>query len=149
MHRRGKLRGITLQGYCTRVDGDTGTIRFVPWHESTHFRMDQGKPVRAIADGFGDAMLADINANHPIVRRTPQERVGAMMLRLLASAKGTGTIPGIPPEAITRIVGNAWREGQPLTEEVVRAVAAHYLGIAEVDNKEADSHRVARAHMTV
>ena len=41
----------------------------------------------------------------------------------------------MPPDLIKRIAGNAWREGEPLTDEVIRAVAAHYLGVGEVDNK--------------
>ena len=133
MHARGKLRDITLQGYCTRADSD-GTIRFIPWYDSTWFRMDEGKPVRAVAEGFEEAMLDDVESNHPIIRRTPQERVAAMMLRLLASSR-SGTIPGVPPELIKRIVGGSWREGEPLTAEVVQAVAAHYLGLGEEDNK--------------
>jgi len=134
MHRRGRLRDITLQGYCTRADAD-GTIKLVPWYESTWFRLDAGKPTQATSRNLAESMLADVNANHPIRRRTPQERVASMMLRLMAEVKRSGTIPGVTPDLIKRVVGNAWQEGQPLTEEVVRAVAAHYLGVGEKENK--------------
>ena len=135
MHSRGKLRDVTLEGYCTRVEND-GTIRFIPYYESTWFRTEQDRTDHAVPD-FRQAMLDDLNANHPIIRRTPQERVASMMLRLMTAYKQTGTLPGVPPDLIKRIVGSAWREGEPLTDEVVRAVAAHYLGIGEVDNKQA------------
>ena len=58
-----------------------------------------------------------------------------MSLRLMTAYKQTGTLMGIPPELVRRVAGNAWREGEPLTAEVIRAVAAHYLGVGEVDNK--------------
>lgn len=136
MHNSGRLRDVTLEGYCSRVDAD-GTIRFVPFYESTWFRMDEEKPTTAVSYDFADAMKRDVETNHPIVRRTPQQRVASMMLRLMTAYKQTGTLPGVPPELIRRVVGNSYREGEPLTAEVVRAVAAHYLGMGETDNKEA------------
>lgn len=134
LHNQGRLRDVTLKGYCTRADAD-GTIRFVPFYESTWFRMDEGIPVVDTSD-LPAQMMADVNANHPIVRRTPQERVASMFLRLMTEYKRTGTLPGVPTELIKQIMGAAWREGEPLTAEVIRAVAAHYLGIGEVDNKK-------------
>jgi len=135
LHAKGKLRDVALQGYCTRADAD-GTLRFVPFYESTWFRSDEQKMVTQSVD-IGTAMKADLDANHPIIRRTPQDRVASMFLRLLTTYKQTGSLAGVPTEVIKKIAGNAWREGQPLTDEVIRGVAAHYLGIGEVDNKAA------------
>lgn len=135
IHRSGRLRDVTLQGYCTRVDVDAN-IRFVPFYESTWFRSDQDTMVVAEQDIAGP-MMADVNANHPIVRRTPQERVASLFLRLMTEYQRSGTLPGISSELITQVMQGSWREGEPLTAEVIRAVAAHYLGVGEVDNKKA------------
>ena len=139
MHRRGKLRDVTLHGYCTRVDLEEGVIRFVPWWDSTLFRMEKQQLVRDHDAHFGETMMADVNANHPIRRRTPQQRVAAMMLRLMAEYRRTGTLPGVSPDLVRRVSGMAWREGTPLTDDAIRAVAAHFLGLGEAHNKEADS----------
>ena len=134
MARTPHLRNVTLEGYCTRVEHD-GTIRFVPFYESTWFREEQGTPIEQSRD-LGAEMMADVNANHPIIRRTPQERVASMFLRLMTEYKRSGTLPGVDPALIKRVAGSAWIEGMPLTDEVIRSVAAHYLGVAEVDNKK-------------
>ena len=134
MNASGRLRDVTLEGYCSRVDAD-GSIRFIPFYESTRFRMEEGQAKTQVSYDFADSMLDDVKSNHPIIRRTPQERVASMFLRLMTAYKQTGTLMGIPPELIKRVAGNAWREGEPLTAEVIRAVAAHYLGVGEVDNK--------------
>lgn len=146
MHRKGRLRDITLEGYCTRADAD-GTIKFVPYYESTWFRLDADKPVQS-GTNLAERMLADVEANHPIHRRTPQERVASMMLRLMAEYKRSGTLPGVPADLIERVTGSAWREGEPLTAEDIRAVAAHYMGVGEKENRESDRKRVARHHAT-
>ena len=44
LHARGKLRDITLEGYCTRAEADESgkvVLRFVPFYESTWFREEQ------------------------------------------------------------------------------------------------------------
>jgi hypothetical protein len=140
MNNKGHLRNVTLKGYCTRVEHD-GTIKFVPYWDSTWFRQEQDKAVSVDVD-IATPMLEDLKENHPIIRRTPQERVASMMLRLMGEYRRTGSLPGIPTDLIKKIVGNSWREGMPLTEEVVRAVAAHYLGLGEQENKR-ESHDYA------
>lgn len=147
MHDKGRLRPITLEGYCTRADEDG--IRFVPYYESTFFRMREGKPQQHVSHDFAPAMRAQLEADHPITRRTPQQRVASMVLRLLADAKQNGTIAGLSEEQIRSITGELWKAGvTEVSTEMVRKVAAHFLFQAEKGNREADSHRVARAHPT-
>lgn len=144
MHAKGTLRGVTLKGYCTQV-GDDG-IRFVPWYESTRFRMDTDTTRVHVSKDFVPYMQEKLESEHPMRRRTPQQKVAAMMLRLMAEVKRTGSIAGMTAEDIKHITGESWKQGEPMNAETVRKVAAHFLGIGEVDNKAADSRRTTRLH---
>lgn len=147
LYNKGKLRSITLEGYCTRADAD-GTIRFIPFWESTKFRSENNQMKTHISHDFVETMREEVEHDHPITRRTPQERVASMALRLLSEVKRTGRITGLSDEEVASIVGESWKVGEPLTGEAIRSMSAHLLGKAQVDNREADSHRVTRAHMT-
>lgn len=144
MYHKGLLKPIALKGYVTRADAN-GQIGFVPWHESTLARSEAGKKAAVTFDV--DEMREGVEAEHPITRRTPQERVAAVALRILAEVKRSGG-HGLTPQEVNQIVGETWAVGDPVTGEQVRALAAHFLGVGEKTNKEADSHRVTRAHAT-
>jgi hypothetical protein len=92
----------------------------------------------------------EVERDHPIVRRTPQTRVTSLALRLMAQAKvSDGMVPGMTQEEIRSIVGYAWTQGvTEITMEDMRKIAAKLMGVAQVDNREADSHRVTRVHPT-
>jgi hypothetical protein len=146
MYKSGRLRQITNLGYCTQGD-ETGTLGFVPYYESNAFRVDNDVELRNFRTEFdAEKMRQEIEDENPILRRTPQERAAAMTLRILAEMKKYGTVPGIPGEKLQQIIGEHWKVGQPVTEEAASRVAQYYLGMGEVDNKEADRHRVTRAH---
>lgn len=145
MHAKGKLRPVGVAGYIVRADAD-GTVGFVPWTQSTLYRSQRDALLVHQSTDFVEAMRQDVEAEHPMRRRTPQERTAAMLVRIMGTAQRYGTVPGLTQEQISTITGAAWREGDPLPAESVRAVAAHFLGIAEKQNREADSHRVARKH---
>lgn len=130
LHEAGRLRGIVLEGYCTRVED--GKIYFVPWYESSFMRAEQGKLMTHVSDDFVPAMQAEVEEEHPIIKRTPQQRVASMVMRLIAEYKNSGnTLPGIHGEDIKAMVGASWKEGAPLTEDDVRAIASYFLGKAE------------------
>ena len=145
MHAKGKLRPVGVAGYIVRADAD-GMVGFVPWTESTLYRAERDKLLVHESSDFAEVMRRDVEAEHPMVRRTPQQRVAAMLVRLMGTAQRTGTVPGLTQEQISTITGAAWKEGDPLPADSVKAVAAHFLGIAEKQNREADSHRVTRKH---
>lgn len=144
LHESGRLRGITLEGYATRVED--GKIWFVPFYESTLFRMEHGKQRQYVSHDFQEWMRQDVEQQHPMTRRTPQERVASMVLRLMATVKNTGGLPGFTDEQIKEIVGTGWAAGMPITEDVVRAIVAKFLNVGEQQNREADSHRSVRQH---
>jgi hypothetical protein len=151
MYKSGKLKDVTLVGYVSQANDD-GTCQFVPWYKSERVLAKlQGVPFgKAVytseQDVFGD-MRKNVEEQHPIVRRTPEQRVAAMMGRMLADAQRTGTIPGLSDEKIREITGEYWKTGvSTVTQDMVRKVAAHYLGLGEATNKEADRHRSTRAH---
>lgn len=145
LYHKGKLKPIALEGYCTRADAD-GTIRFIPWYESTRFRYENDSRVSVTPDG--DAMREEVERENPIIRRTPQQRVAAMAMRIMGEVQRSGNAGGLSAEQVRSIVGESFREGEPITGSDVEALAAHFLGKAEKHNREADSKRVTRAHPT-
>src|SRR5437867_1683314 len=77
----GKLRPIGLNGYLPRASSD-GICEFVPWWKTDAFSQEQnGMRVFASEDDVFGQMKADVEHEHPIVRRTPQQRVAAMLMR--------------------------------------------------------------------
>lgn len=147
MHAEGKLKPIAVDGYVVRADAD-GMVGFVPWTESTLFRMERGKTLVHQSDDFAEAMRQDVEREHPIVRRTPQERVAALMVRLMGTAAEVGGIPGLTEAQINAITRMSWREGDPLPATAVQAVAAHFLGIAQNQNREEDRKKTTRQFPT-
>lgn len=151
MYERGYLRAILQHGgYTPRANGD-GTITFAPWAETYLGNLERTGMTREYDMGdWAEEERKVVEHDYPIVRRTPQQRVTAMALRLLAQAKQSdGKIPGMSEAEIRSIVGYAWTQGvTDITMEDMRKVAAKLMGIAEVDNREADSHRVTRVHPT-
>ncbi len=143
MNNNGKLRSITLRGYCTQGKDD-GTLEFVPWQESLHFR----KPKTYVSDDFTEVMRQDVEQEHPILRRTPQERKMAMAMRIASEYARTGAVPGMTDPQVQEMVGEAWKAGEPMTGEAIVELAKKLMEQAEKDNREAESHRVTRDFMT-
>ena len=139
----GRLRSITDRGYVTQGTED-GTIQFVPWTESLHFR----KPQTYVSDDFVEVMREEVEREHPILRRTPQERQMAMAMRIASEVERTGHVPGLTDPQVNAIVGEAWRLGEPISGETIVALATQLLEQAEKQNREADSHRVTNDFMT-
>lgn len=148
MFKNGRLRTISEQGYCTQ-GGEDGLLRFVPFWESLAFRTEQNMGTRTYAsEDFTEVMRQDVEAEHPILRTTPQEKVARMALRIMAEVKRTGRVTGLNDNEMATIMGESWRVGEPVTGEAIQKLSEWLMGRAEVDNRDADSHRVTRAHMT-
>ncbi len=146
MYHKGLLKPIALQGYVVRADSDS-MIGFVPWHESTLARAEAGKAVTVDFAGEAEQMREDVERENPIVRTSPQEKQARVAMRILGEVHRSGNI-GLSDEQVSEIAGEFWKQGETVTGETVRAVAAHFLSKAEQTNKEADSHRVTRQHKT-
>lgn len=157
MKESGRLKKLAAAGYVGQASIESGLIHFVPFEESPYFRSDPVNLQPGVATPLTNPMVIqhpgsleqrrkELEEKHPMFRTTPQEKVGRMMLRLMAEVKRTGTIPGLSNEDIKAIVGESWRTGDPITADAVRAVAAHFLGLGEKHNREADSRRVTRKH---
>lgn len=147
LHNKGKLKGIVLEGYVTRLDILDNLIRFVPWHESTWARSEENRTINVDMTEPLEMMREEVEREHPILRRTPQERVAALALRLMGEVKRDGG-RALTPLQRNRIVGESWKEGEPITGSDVETIAAHFMGKAEQANREADSKRITRKHMT-
>jgi hypothetical protein len=157
MHGSGRLRKVAEAGYVGQGSIETGLVHFVPFSQSTFFRSDpvdlqEGKattltnPLIAVHEDTLEDRRKKLEEEHPMFRTTPQQKVARMMLRLMSEVKRTGTITGMSDADISAVVGEAWKQGEPLTAEAVQRVAAHLLGVGERTNKEADSKRVTRQH---
>jgi hypothetical protein len=141
LHKSGRLRGITLQGYFWRheMDGMGGWVHFT---DPTANRMTPGSTggqrIRAfeIPDPTPQ-MQADVANESPIRKRTPQERVASMMMRLMQG--------GLTEDVVKTVVGESWKEGTPLDGETIRRVAAHYLGAAEREVERTARQSTTRA----
>jgi hypothetical protein len=146
MHRKGQLRAITLNGYVTRVDILDDTISFVPFWESSKFRDEQG--TMKMTEFGVENKRKELEHDHPITRSTPQEKVARLAMRLLAEAKRSGRVTGLSDDEHAAILGESWRSGSPLTGSDIEKLSQWFMQRAEVDNREADRHRVTQLHKT-
>lgn len=145
MQKDPELAALKLEGYVLRQDMD-GTVQFVHHTQaSAGFRGSEHSLKQYKAPpGTVEAMKAE---NPPIVRRTPQERVDSMMLKLITTAKKNGYVPTGEDAEVKEIVAQAWRDGRSnITAETVRQVAAIALAKAEKANAMDDQHNVVRKH---
>ena len=156
-HNSGRLREIAEAGYVGQADVESGLVHFAPFHKSAFFRSDPVDLQVGAVTGLTNPIVVphpstleekrkELEEKFPMLRTTPQQKVARLTLRLLSEVKRTGRITGMSDQDVSHIVGEAWKIGEPLTSEAVRRVAAHFLGLGEKTNKEADSHRVTRAH---
>jgi hypothetical protein len=98
---------------------------------------------------FGvEAKRKELERDHPISRSTPQEKVARLAMRLLAEAKRTGRVTGLSDDEHASILGESWRVGSPLTGTDIEKLSQWFMQRAEIDNKEADAHRITSDHMT-
>lgn len=149
LHRSGKLRSVTLQGYVWRHEFD-GMGSWVHFTDPTANRIAPGSEggQRTRAFSMPDplpSMREQVDAESPIVKRTPQERLASltnkltggqsgqdaaasMMIQMLSGTRSHGSMTD---EEVKAITGSSWKAGDPISAEAVRNVAAHYLGTAE------------------
>lgn len=140
MYNRGLLKPIALVGYGVRADSD-GMVGFVPWTETAMFRQEHGVKVREDITPDLEQMREEVERDHPIVRTTPQAKQARVAKRIASN-------PVLAESAVASVLEESWRRGQAVTGTDIQAAAAKLLTRAEQDNKEADSHRITRAHKT-
>ena len=147
MRDSGKLRAVTLKGWFFRFDMDG--MKMVHVTDPTANRLGEpggGRRTFAFNDPTDDIRAA-VEADSPIVRRSPQERLAAMtnkltggetgqeaaaqMLLNMLAGRNAGSMGGLTEEQVQSITGKSWSRGDPLDGETVRRVAAQYLGEAE------------------
>lgn len=145
-YHAGRLKKIQLVGYIVRADAD-GLVGFVPWTESTLFRSQNEGLSQYGLGTLAEDMRKDVERENPMVRRTAQQKKASMVRRLLETCQRYGTVPGMTDEQISAMIGERWQTGvSVVTAQMLERVSAHYLGVGETMNKEADSKRVTRAH---
>lgn len=149
MREDGRLRGVTLKGWFFRWDIDKSGMKMVHVTDPTANRLGEpggGRRVYTVPDPTDD-MRAAVNADSPIVKRTPQERLASMTTKLMQGETGqegaakmlldmlagrnAGSMAGLTDEQVKAITGKSWKAGDPIDADTVRNVAARYLGEAE------------------
>jgi hypothetical protein len=152
MRDSGKLREVTMRGWLFRWEPLKGGMKMVHFTDPTANRQAPGstggRRLRAYTVEFdADQMRKDVERDHPIRKRTPQERLASMTNKLTqgergqeAAAKmmmdmlqgaGSGNMDGLDDDAVKAITGASWKKGDPIDGDTVRRVAARYLGEAE------------------
>ena len=147
MYYKGLLRRVAVHGYVVQADAE-GWVRFIPWWEKASLRMETGTTRVTDITPEMDQLAHDVEEQHPMRRTSPQEKVARLALRIMAEAKRNGgTVPGLTDDQVHEITGEAWKTGENhITMEAVRRIAAHFLGVGEETNREADRHLASRAH---
>ena len=132
------LEDIKLKGYVLRGDAD-GTFTFVKWDQASFG--GQGAPLAGrIYEPLSFAPL------DPIVKRTPQQRVDSLLLKIQEDCLRYKTVPGLTDAKIGEILGEKWETGKSkMTTDSARRVAAWFLAKAEADAKEKARHQVTNA----
>ncbi len=152
MRDSGKLREVTMRGWLFRWEPLKGGMKMVHFTDPTANRMapgsSGGRRLRSYTVEFdADQMRRDVEAEHPIRKRTPQERLASMTNKLtqgergqeaaakmmmdMLSGAGGGNMDGLDDETVKSITGASWKAGDPIDGDTVRRVAARYLGEAE------------------
>lgn len=144
---------LKLKGWVLQSDILMGKVRLIPWNhaasDNTDPREKQWDTVKK--DGpveirtrrkFGPAPVFDKPA--PLVRRTPAARSKSLAARMMLEVQKAGVLPGQNDPRIEQIVGESWKEGEPVTGEMVTTLAAKMLQQAENVKQRADYKRVTR-----
>lgn len=146
LYHSGRLSKVGIEGYIVRADSD-GMVGFVKADEGSLSRLMTGKPRVYASDDFVPQMREDIEREHPMVRRSAQERKLALVKRLLSTAKKHGTVPGLSDAQITALIGEKWVTGTSVvTQQMLDRIAQRFMEQGEQLNKEADAGRVTKAH---
>lgn len=146
MRDNGQLRAVTLEGWFFRFDMNKNGMELVHFTDPTANRLGEpggGRRSFTIADPL-PSMQAQVKGESPIVKRTPQERLASMTVKLMQGETGQdaaakmmltmmhgGGLEGLSDEEVKSITGASWKAGDPIDGDTVRRVAARYLGQAE------------------
>lgn len=123
---------LEFRGYVLRFDYNSQMFSVEPWQQ-----VQPGRPHATTSD-FGELT--------PIVKRTPQQRIESLTLKMLEDVKRSGTIPGADDETMRDLVGEYWKRGRTeVTAEMVRAAAAKLLGMAEAKHEEKLDKQITRS----
>jgi len=98
-------------------------VRVLPASQSLFDLSSKDKRLRSYSE---QGAFSDLP---PIVKRTPQQRLESMVLRLKDAAPET-----LEP-ILNDIAGEYWKAGAPVTVDALRAVASHFLNITERKRK--------------
>lgn len=136
----GELKDIALHGYVARADTDflgNRVMRFVHVSEATDFDNPRSYAIPDAKEKLREGLPER-------KKRTPQQQVASLLVRMLSQVKSTGGL-GLTDEQVRSITGEAWKQGiTGWTAEDVRKVAQSLMESADKASVERDRHRTAR-----
>ena len=78
-------------------------------------------------------------------KRTPQQRVESLALKMAEECLRTGLLPRSDDPVIRQIVAEAWKSGRPdITSDTIRQLAQRYLERAEVQDEIKQGKQITR-----
>ncbi len=130
---------LKMKGYVLQFDVVSQTYGVVHWTQAA----SGADPGTFRPDTRGGTGLFEPLPS--IQKRTPNERVDSLMMKMIDDCKKSGTVPGLSDERINTILGaskGTKRDG--ITAEEVRRVAAHFLQDAEDKHELKLSKQITR-----
>lgn len=126
---------FVMPGYVIRLE--EGYFSFVPWNQATGGGQGGTRPARGYQMKWSEEDYPFHRA--PTRKRTPQQRLDSLADRIAEDTKAGRVLTA---EELQRVTVNAWKRGEPVSGEAVRAVAAMALSKAEERAKPEDRGRV-------
>lgn len=142
MYNDGRLRDVALRGFVSRANAD-GTCQFIHWTKANRLTGDKDHKPGVYTPNFD--MVAELEKGlPPIQKRTPQQRVASLILKILSAAGENEGKLGLTDAQLKEILGESWKAGMPLTMQDARRIAAHFLSAAEVESKKQERSQSAK-----
>jgi len=134
---------LIIPGHVMRIDAD-GMFTIVPEVQGAG-AFGRG---RALQTAYrSKETIREIFPVEPIKRRTPQQRLDSLHASWAPEATAGG-FPGLSEEQVRELVGRAWKRGEPVSSDDVRALAASMLEQAETKREASERKKVVRTSPT-
>jgi len=128
---------LIKRGYVARADAD-GKVGFVPWQKAT----TKGKAGKSELKPVSSETHEFAFTPPPILKRTPQQRVESLTLRLMQQVEESIRVygePRLPEDVLREIQVEYWKAGIPekfdYSIENLKVIARKFLQEAELKNK--------------
>jgi hypothetical protein len=136
-----KADQLLMRGYVLQSDIMSGWVRVVPWHQASGAKepdikkRDPGSsesPVQIVRQRMFQTTM---DKPTPLQKRTPGQRVNSLAAKMMKEVQASGILPGQNDPRVREIVGASFKEGTPVTGDMVQELATRMLERAEKQNE--------------